>query len=55
MVFDRKVWTKCENGEWDWGETPCGRVRLVLALRAHKSTLTVLRAFVREKNDCFAV
>ena len=34
-VFERKVWSECENGEWNWGETilapphtPVGRVRL---------------------------
>ena len=20
-VFERKVWSECENGEWNWGET----------------------------------
>ena len=42
-VFERKVWSECENGEWDWGEQAL-RACEARALRTRGSTLSALRA-----------
>ena len=35
-VFERKVWSECENGEWNWGYTR--GLRTLTALRAFASS-----------------
>ena len=56
IIFKRKVWSECRNGEEEWGETPhtYGRVRLARFTREDHA-YGASRLPKMEENDCFAV
>ena len=48
-IFQRKVWSKCKNGEGEWGET-LKNTTVARALHTRGSRLPKM-----SENDCFAV
>ena len=48
----RAVWSECKNGEGEWGETRCGRVRLARFTREDHA-FGASRLPQKSENDCF--